>query len=72
MKLPGVLGVSTNYYENKNLQKVKRRLKEAGVETNVFESAIPFSEFKLNDQGPDPLCRYRIIKQARFCAGLYE
>lgn len=54
MKLPGVLGVSTNYYENKNLQKVKRRLKEAGVETNVFESAIPFSEFKLNDQGLIP------------------
>lgn len=54
MKLPGLLGVSTNYYENKDLFKVKRGLKEAGIEVNTFESAMDFSEFKTDEKGLIP------------------
>ncbi len=54
MKMPGVLGVATNYYENRDLFKVKRNLKKNGVEVNTFESAMDFSEFKTDDRGLIP------------------
>lgn len=54
MQIPGVLGVSTNYFENKELFKVKRTLKEAGVDVNTFESAMDFSEFKTDERGLIP------------------
>ena len=44
LKLPGVIGVSTNYYENKDLFKVKRNMKDAGIEMNTCEAPMPFSE----------------------------
>lgn len=54
MKTDGVLGVATNYYENKDLFKVKRKLKEAGIEVNTFESSMAFSEFKTDANGLVP------------------
>lgn len=54
MRMPGVLGVATNYYENRDLFKVKRNLKKNGVEVNTFESAVDFSEFKTDDRGLIP------------------
>ena len=50
-----VVGISTNHFENKNIMKAKRSLKAEGVEVNVFESAIPFQEFKLNKDGMIPV-----------------
>ncbi len=49
-----VLGVVTNYYENKDIMKIKRILAQDGIIMDTFESAISFSEFKLNDQGLIP------------------
>ncbi|MCH5265677.1 MAG: bifunctional phosphoribosyl-AMP cyclohydrolase/phosphoribosyl-ATP diphosphatase HisIE [Lachnospiraceae bacterium] len=54
LKLPNVSGVSTNYFENRDLFKIKRQMKEAGIEMNTFESAIPFSEFKTDEKGLVP------------------
>ncbi|MCH5252325.1 MAG: bifunctional phosphoribosyl-AMP cyclohydrolase/phosphoribosyl-ATP diphosphatase HisIE [Lachnospiraceae bacterium] len=54
LRLPAVSGVATNYFENKDLFKIKRKMKEAGVEVNVFETSIPFSEFKTDERGLIP------------------
>ena len=35
--------------------KLKRSLKEKGLDVNTFESAVPFSEFKLNEDGLIPV-----------------
>ena len=51
LKLEKVEGVSTNYYLGKELFKIKKAMKEAGINVNTFESAIDFSEFKLDDHG---------------------
>ena len=50
-----VIGVVTNYYENKDIMKMKRVLHEAGIPMNTLESSIPFSEFTVNDQGLIPV-----------------
>ncbi len=52
--LPSIEGVATNYFERKDLYKVKLRMKEAGIEMNTFESAIPFSDFKTDEKGLIP------------------
>lgn len=54
LKLPSVQGVATNYFERKDLFKIKRRMKEAGVEMNTFETSISFSEFKTDANGLVP------------------
>lgn len=53
-KIPGVSGVSTNYFERKDLYKIKRNMKNAGIEMNTFESSIPFSKFKVDNNGLIP------------------
>lgn len=50
-----VAGVATNYYEKKDILKIKRMLKESGVSVDVFESKIPFSEFKKDASGLVPV-----------------
>ena len=50
-----VIGVATNYYENKDIRKIKRGLKEAGFPVNTFESSISFSDFKKNSDGLVPV-----------------
>lgn len=54
LKLPGVQGVATNYFERRDLYKVKRKMKAVGIEMNTFETAIPFSEFKTDEKGLIP------------------
>ena len=53
-ELPKVCAVSTNYYEDKSIYKVKNNLKKAGVEVNTFASSKPFSEFKTDEKGLIP------------------
>lgn len=54
LKIPEVQGVATNYFERRDLYKVKRNMKEAGIAMNTFETAIPFSEFKTDEKGLIP------------------
>ena len=54
INLPQVIAVSTNYFEDKSLFKVKNNLKNAGVEVNTFSSALDFSEFKTDENGLIP------------------
>lgn len=49
-----VEAVLTNYFEEKDIYKAKRSLKKQGLDVEVFESQIDFSEFKLNEQGLVP------------------
>lgn len=49
-----VEAVLTNYFEEKDIYKAKRGLKKQGLDVEVFESMIDFSDFKLNDQGLIP------------------
>lgn len=50
-----VLGISTNYYKNKDMFKAKLSLKAQNIEVNTFDSNIEFSEFKLNSDGMIPV-----------------
>ncbi len=50
-----VVGISTTYFENKDITKAKLSLKANGINVNTFESAIPFSGFKLNKDGMIPV-----------------
>ena len=54
MELPQVSAVSTNYFEDKSLFKVKKNLKNAGVDVNIFDTSVPFSEFKTDEKGLVP------------------
>lgn len=55
MSLSNVIGISTNFFEDKDIIKAKHALKESGIEVNTFESQIPFTEFKLNANGLIPV-----------------
>lgn len=55
LSLSNVIGVSTNFYENKDIMKAKQALKEEKIQVNTFESKLPFSEFKLNSNGLIPV-----------------
>lgn len=53
---PGnVLGITTNYFKNKDMFKAKQALKARNIEVNTFDSSIGFSEFKLNSDGLIPV-----------------
>lgn len=56
LSLYGILTDELNEIaHDKSLQEVKHDLKNAGFEVNAFESAISFSEFKLNSDGLIPV-----------------
>lgn len=55
MNLSNVIGVSSNFFENKDILKAKYALKENGIEVNAFESKLSFSEFKLSADGLIPV-----------------
>ncbi|HWT26340.1 MAG TPA: bifunctional phosphoribosyl-AMP cyclohydrolase/phosphoribosyl-ATP diphosphatase HisIE [Mobilitalea sp.] len=55
ISLNNIIGISTNFFENKDLMKAKLALKENGIKVNTYESSIPFSEFKLNENGLLPV-----------------
>lgn len=50
-----VLGISTNYFKNKDMFKAKLSLKAQNIEVNTFDSSIDFNEFKLNKDGLIPV-----------------
>ncbi len=50
-----VEAVMTNYFEEKDIYKAKRGLKKQGIEVEVFESLIDFSDFKLSENGLIPV-----------------
>lgn len=54
MELP-IEGVSTCYYEGKNLLKAKRALKDSGFLVNCFESSMSWNELKCNSDGLVPV-----------------
>lgn len=47
--------VITNYFEDKDIYKAKRAVKNQGIDVPLFESLIDFSEFKLQDNGLIPV-----------------
>ncbi len=49
------LGIMTNYYEKKNIIPVKRALRADGIDVNIFESTMQFSEFTTNADGLIPV-----------------
>lgn len=55
MELDGVNAVATNYYLGKSIIPVKKSLKENGVDIELFESSLKFSDFKLNSEGLLPV-----------------
>lgn len=55
MSLTNVIGVSTNFFENKDILKAKYALKAEGIAVNAYESKLSFSEFKLDSNGLIPV-----------------
>ncbi len=55
LSIDKVVGVATNFYENKSIIQAKQALKAEGIAVNVFESSMSFSEFKLNSDGLIPV-----------------
>jgi phosphoribosyl-ATP pyrophosphohydrolase/phosphoribosyl-AMP cyclohydrolase len=53
--ISNVIGVSTNFFENKDIMKAKLALKEENIVVNTFESKLSFSEFKLDANGLIPI-----------------
>lgn len=50
-----VIGIATDYFKDKDIMKAKNALKQRGVEMNIFESNLKFSDFKLNSEGLIPV-----------------
>ncbi|MBE5961318.1 MAG: bifunctional phosphoribosyl-AMP cyclohydrolase/phosphoribosyl-ATP diphosphatase HisIE [Lachnospiraceae bacterium] len=55
LSIDRVEGVATDYYEEKDIGRIKRILKEEGAEVDTFESRIPFSAFKTDQNGLVPV-----------------
>ncbi len=53
--LSNVVGVATNFYENKDIMKAKHAVKSEGIEVNSFESKLAFTDFKLGENGLIPV-----------------
>ena len=55
MKLENVQGVATNHFENKVIMNAKYALRENGIDIEIYESMLDFSDFKLNSDGMIPV-----------------
>ena len=55
LSIDSVYGIATNFYKEKDLMRVKHRLKEDGFKINTYESKLDFSEFKTNEGGLVPV-----------------
>ena len=55
LSIDSAYGIATSFYKGKDLMRVKHRLKEDGFKINTYESKLPFTEFKTNDQGLIPV-----------------
>ncbi|MCI8626198.1 MAG: bifunctional phosphoribosyl-AMP cyclohydrolase/phosphoribosyl-ATP diphosphatase HisIE [Lachnospiraceae bacterium] len=53
--LEGVDGVATNFYQGKDIRKVKRALREQGICVHIPESRLPFGEFRPGADGLVPV-----------------
>lgn len=53
--IPNVIGITTDFYLNKDIMKAKQALKQEKIMVNVFESKLSFSEFKLNKEALIPV-----------------
>lgn len=50
-----IMGISTDFFKGKGLYNAKAFLKAEGIEVNIFESNLNFSQFKLNSDGMVPV-----------------
>lgn len=50
-----ILGIATNYFNGKEIWKVKKALKVQGINVITFESSLSFDEFKKNEEGLLPV-----------------
>ena len=48
LEMPNVIGITTDFFIDKDIMKAKQALKNDNINVNVYESKLPFSEFKLN------------------------
>jgi len=55
LELPSIVGITTDFFMNKDIMKVKQALKQEKILVNVYESKLLFSEFKLNKDGLIPV-----------------
>lgn len=55
MEIQNVIGVSTNHFEEKDIYKAKRGLKNQGIDVELFEPSMDFSDFKTADDGLIPV-----------------
>lgn len=55
LSIPKVIGITTDFFIDKDILKAKHALKQENIKVNVFESKIPFTEFKLNNDGLIPV-----------------
>ncbi len=55
LSLDNISGISTNYFEEKDIYKAKRSLKQQGMDVEMFESIMQFSDFKTLDNGLIPV-----------------
>ncbi len=53
--LEGVDGVATNFYQGKDIRKVKRALREQGLSVHIPESRLSFAEFQPGENGLVPV-----------------
>ena len=54
LSLPNIHCIATNYYEEKNIYKAKRVLKENDMNVEIFESKVSFDEMKKDANGLIP------------------
>lgn len=55
LSMDNVYGVATDYYDQKNIYKIKNVLKEAGIKVDTFEATLGFDQFKKNSDGMVPV-----------------
>ena len=55
ISMENVSAVATNHFEDKDIYKAKRGLKNQGIDVEVFESIMEFSDFKTMDNGLIPV-----------------
>ncbi len=53
--ISNVIGLSTNFFENKDIMKAKQAVKAEGIEVNSFESKLDFKDFKQGENGLVPV-----------------
>ena len=55
LDISNVVGITTDFFINKDIIKAKQALKQENIHVNVYESKLPFSEMKLNKDGLIPV-----------------